>query len=68
MTHVIKVNWVSIKWSESSVIKTKKFDTQTELNKFRKNLELKSDFKLIGESRDVEYEKGYDCYENLELN
>jgi len=56
------VNSVSIKWSEGSSIKVETFKTQVELNLFRKELEKNSNFKLIGESRDVTYDKGYDCY------
>jgi len=58
----IIVNSVSIKWSNGGIIKRMEFKTQEELNIFRKELEKKQNFKLIGESRDVTYPKGFDCY------
>jgi len=56
------VNSVSIKWRDESGIKSETFKTQIELDIFRKELEKDSNFKLIGESRDVTYPIGYDCY------
>ena len=59
---MIVVNSVSIKWSELGIKFVKVFKTQNELNIARKKLEKNPDFKLIGESRDVTYPIGFDCY------
>jgi len=68
MTHIAKINSVIIKWSEYNtsnklVIKTKQYKTQKGLDKFRARLEVQSNlYKIIGESRDVEYVNGWDTY------
>jgi len=67
MTNILKIISVSIKWSElinnKIVIKAMDFKTQELLNKFRALLIKSPNFnKIIGESRNVEYIDGYDCY------
>lgn len=59
------VNSVSIKWREGDIVKVKEFKTQEELNIFRHELEKNPSFKLIGESRNVTYPVGYDCYAEI---
>jgi len=67
MDNILEVKAVSIKWSElinnKVVIKAMGFKTQELLNKFRALLIKSNNFyKIIGESRNVEYIDGYDCY------
>jgi hypothetical protein len=65
---MVKVLSVSIKWSEldkngNKIIKAMDFKTQELLNNFRAKLNEQSNlWKIIGESRNVIYEDGYDCY------
>lgn len=56
------VNSASIKYIESGITKVVKCKTEAELHIFRKGLERKGNFKLIGQSIDVTYPIGYDCY------
>ncbi|MBK5243361.1 hypothetical protein [Clostridium sp.] len=69
LTHVEKVNSYMLAWTENKVRMTKKFNTEDELYKFRKDeIEPNKKLKILGMSIDVEFEKGYDCYEDLSLN
>jgi len=74
LTHVEKVLSASIRWIElvndEKVTMKAEFKTELELNKYRKKeIEAKKNlYKILGMSIQVEYEKGYDCYEDLSLN
>lgn len=61
------INWVEVKWSIGTEIKVKRVDTQAELDAFIKVESKKTNFKYIGESRDVTYPSGFDFYNEAKL-